>query len=63
MTNFKFVGNGLFLGPQPAAQDLEAAKQQGVRTVIDFRLPGENGDIEQRFGKSMRPELRVDTGG
>ena len=41
MENFKSIGSGLFLGPQPAAQDLEAAKQQGVRTVIDLRLPAE----------------------
>lgn len=41
MENLKFVGNGIFLGPQPTAQDLESAKQLGVRTVIDLRLPAE----------------------
>lgn len=41
MENFKFVCDGLFLGRQPTAQDLESAKQQGVRTVIDLRLPAE----------------------
>jgi uncharacterized protein (TIGR01244 family) len=41
MENFRFVGNDIFLGPQPTAQDLELAEQQGIRTVIDLRLPAE----------------------
>ena len=41
MTNFKPIGEGFFIGPQPTADDLFEAKQQGIRTVIDFRLPSE----------------------
>lgn len=54
MENFKFVGDNLYLGPQPTAQDLEAAKQQGVRTVIDLRLPAEtlasNSELVRQCG-------------
>lgn len=41
MTNFKQIGDGLFIGPQPSGQDLVEAKQQGIHTVIDMRTPGE----------------------
>ena len=42
MANFKDIGNGIFIGTQPTAQDLIEAKQRGVKTVIDMRLPGES---------------------
>ena len=41
MTQFKDIGGGLYLGPQPTEQDLQEAKQRGIKTVIDFRLPSE----------------------
>lgn len=41
MANYKQIGDGIFIGPQPTEQDLEHAKQQGIRTVIDFRMPSE----------------------
>ena len=41
MTSFKKIGDGLFIGPQPTEQDLREAKQQGIQTVIDMRMPGE----------------------
>ena len=41
MTTFKKIGDGLFIGPQTTEQDLKEAKQQGIQTVIDLRLPEE----------------------
>ena len=41
MAQFKQIRDGFFIGPQPNEQDLEKAKQQGIKTVIDFRLPSE----------------------
>lgn len=41
MASFKKIGDGLFIGPQPAEQDLREAKQHGIRTVIDLRMPEE----------------------
>ncbi len=54
MANYKQIGDGIFIGPQPTGQDLEDAKQQGIRTVIDFRMPSEtatlNADLVSRTG-------------
>ena len=41
MSSFKRINDELFIGPQPTEQDLQAAQQQGIKTVIDFRLPSE----------------------
>ena len=41
MSQFKRVEDGIFIGPQPTEQDIQEARQQGIRTVIDFRLPSE----------------------
>jgi uncharacterized protein (TIGR01244 family) len=41
MAQFKDIGDGFYLGPQPTEQDLQDAKGRGVKTVIDFRLPTE----------------------
>lgn len=41
MENFKQIGDGIFLGPQPSEGDLAEAKRQGIATVIDLRLPSE----------------------
>jgi uncharacterized protein (TIGR01244 family) len=41
MANYRPIGDGFFIGPQPTAQDLQEAKQQGIKTVIDFRMPSE----------------------
>lgn len=41
MSNFRKIDDDIFIGPQPTAQDLQEAKQQGVKTVIDFRMPAE----------------------
>ena len=41
MTQFRQIEGGYFIGPQPTEQDLQEAKQQGIKTVIDFRMPSE----------------------
>lgn len=41
MDRFKQLEDSILLGPQPSEQDLEQAKQHGIKTVIDFRLPSE----------------------
>lgn len=41
MSSFQRIDVDFLIGPQPTAHDLQAAKQQGVQTVIDFRLPSE----------------------
>ena len=54
MTTFRQIGEGLFIGSQPAQQDLAAAKQLGIHTVIDLRMPGEtaapNADLTRKNG-------------
>ena len=52
MSNFRLVKEGVFVGPQPTAQDLEDARQQGVKTVIDFRLPSETGTSNEALVRS-----------
>ena len=42
MANFKEIEDGIFIGSQPAEQDLNEAKQFGIQTVIDLRMPGES---------------------
>ena len=41
MSSFQRIDDDFFIGPQPTEQDLQAAKQQGIKTVIDLRLPSE----------------------
>ncbi len=41
MSSFKRIDDEFFIGAQPSEQDLQAAKQRGIKTVIDFRLPSE----------------------
>ncbi|WP_292934115.1 sulfur transferase domain-containing protein [Noviherbaspirillum sp.] len=41
MNRFKQLEDSIFIGPQPSDQDLKQARQLGIRTVIDFRLPNE----------------------
>jgi uncharacterized protein (TIGR01244 family) len=51
---FKELGKDMLLGPQPTEDDLAQLKQQGVKTVIDLRPPGEtaspNEDMVVRSG-------------
>jgi uncharacterized protein (TIGR01244 family) len=41
MDRFKQLEDSMLLGPQPTEDDLQQARQHGVKTVVDFRLPGE----------------------
>lgn len=41
MSQFKKIDETIFIGPQPTEQDLRDAKQQGIKTVIDLRMPTE----------------------
>ena len=41
MDKFKELKDGMLIGPQPTEQDLQEAKQQGIKTVIDFRMSSE----------------------
>lgn len=54
MSKFQKIENNITLGPQPSEQDLDSLKKQGVKTVIDFRLPGEtpssNKELVQKAG-------------
>ena len=44
----------MLIGPQPTEGDLRQAKQEGIKTVIDFRLPSEiptpNAELVARSG-------------
>lgn len=42
MATFKQIDEQIFVGSQPAQQDLKEAKALGIRTVIDLRMPGES---------------------
>jgi protein tyrosine phosphatase (PTP) superfamily phosphohydrolase (DUF442 family) len=35
MNSFKRIDDEFFIGTQPSEQDLQAAQQQGIKTVID----------------------------
>lgn len=54
MHKFKRLEDSMLLGPQPTEQDLQQAKEHGIRTVIDFRIPGEtpasNADLVAAHG-------------
>lgn len=54
MAQYKQIDSNFFIGPQPTRQDLEDARQQGVRTVVDFRVPTEtassNADLAMNAG-------------
>jgi uncharacterized protein (TIGR01244 family) len=51
MTQFKSLGDGFLIGPQPTAADLKQARQQGVKTVVDFRLPTETATSNEALVK------------
>ena len=52
MSQFKRVEDGIFIGPPPTAQDLEDAAQQGIETVIDFRMASETTTPNETLTKS-----------
>lgn len=53
MSSFKRIDEEFFIGPQPTEQDLHEAKQQGVKTVIDFRLPSETATSNSALATSQ----------
>lgn len=52
MDRFQRIDEGMLLGPQPTEQDLQQARQQGIRTVIDFRMPGETPAPNARLAQA-----------
>ena len=54
MDQFKLLQNGMLIGPQPSEDRLRQAKQEGIKTVIDLRLPSEtptpNAELVARSG-------------
>lgn len=52
MSQFRPVEDGIFIGPQPSPNDLEDARQRGIKTVIDFRLPSETATPNETLVKS-----------
>ena len=52
MSNFKKIGDDIFIGPQPSAQDLQEAKQLGIKTVVDFRMPIETAASNEMLTKN-----------
>ena len=52
MSQFRPVKSGIFIGPQPTPQDLEDARQHGIKTVIDFRLPSETATSNETLARS-----------
>lgn len=54
MDKFKQLEDGMLIGPQPTDEDLQQARQQGIKTVIDFRMPTEtttpNADLVAKNG-------------
>lgn len=53
MSPFRPVEDGIFIGPQPSPNDLEDARQRGIKTVIDFRLPSETAMDLTRFRRHI----------
>lgn len=51
MANYRPLGDGFFIGPQPTAQDLQEAKQEGINTVVDFRMPSETAKPNEELAK------------
>lgn len=52
MHQFKQLGDDLYLGPQPTAEDLKQARQKGVKTVVDLRMPGETATDNESLAKT-----------
>lgn len=51
---FKQLENGMLIGPQPSEDNLRQARHEGIKTVIDFRMPSEtptpNAELVARSG-------------
>ena len=53
MANFKLIDSGIYIGSQPALQDLKVAKELGIQTVIDLRLPSEGCTTNEEVTSSI----------
>ena len=51
MAQYIRAGEDCFIGPQPALSDLKEAGRDGVRTVIDFRIPNEIGHLNSELAR------------
>lgn len=51
MQRFKKIDDNVFVGPQPTASDLQEAKQEGVATIVDFRMPAETSTSNEEMVK------------
>jgi len=49
MANFKEIAEGISIGAQPTQQDLQEARQLGIQTVIDLRMPGESNTSNEEM--------------
>lgn len=54
MNQFKPLENGMLIGPEPTADNLRQAKQNGIKTVIGVRMsretPAHNSELVARSG-------------
>lgn len=53
MANFKQIDKAIFIGSQPAQQDLKEAKALGIQTVIDLRMPGESNTSNEEMTSAI----------
>lgn len=53
MPNFKQIDTAIFIGSQPAQQDLKEAKALGIQTVIDLRMPGETDTSNEEMTSAI----------
>ena len=53
MSHFKRVEDAIFFVPQPIGKNLQDTRRQGIRTVIDFRLPSKLATFNEKLTKSQ----------
>lgn len=41
MDKFRQLEDSMLIGPQPTEEDLQQASAEGIKTIIDFRMPSE----------------------
>lgn len=54
MAQYREIDDNFVLGPQPTRGDLEEARQQGIKTVIDLRLPTETARPNAELARDAR---------
>lgn len=53
MANFKQIDEDIFIGSQPAQQDLKEAKALGIQTVVDLRMPEESNTSNEEMTRGF----------